>query len=556
MEAIRWTTIYRRLKAVITPWRFAAVAAVAVLFFVVRIPLATMPYHQDEYKWAQIVDPAYGMRGTIPHPPLGELLFHLTGSAFGYDHLRVLPIAVSAALLIVVAVCMTRLYTRRAAVITALILSINTYALIASTQIDTDGSLLALFSVITVFGYLGVIAKKQMQDPAFWWLLGVGVVGGLFTKLSFVVVLAAIVADLISRKLLSRHLIIFGIAGAVVLGAGVVFMRGASLLSYAQQFFGWSTRAWGQIIIQCAKALIYASPLLVGAVVLALRRVRELRIWLLYIALHLFFYVVLFDFSHGALDRYLEFIIVPSAIMAGVLLDDLLPHIERQARACAWRVALVMAAALGFFALWRVSASFVARPLHPKGEFLGALFGGELATLIPLTGGSGPLGFYVPLGVVVVGFLGGAVAVVLIQMRRIALQRLGIALLVGVGISYSAIVSAELMTGVFFGSTTKVLRDTVQFVISERDVPQVITYNDTGAYELTARGKYFKRLYIDPAFYKTNREKIDSYQGHYLLVRFPELNRQDLLVQLLERCPVVYSMTDKFVRGEVRECRH
>lgn len=555
METARWTNVYRRCKAIITPWRLFAVLALVALFFATRIPAALLPYHQDEYKWAQIADPVYGMRGTIPHPPLGEFLFHATGVALGYEHLRWLPIVWYALLIIVIAAAMTRLYTRRAAFIAVLVLCINTYALIASTQVDIDGALLAFFSAATVFGYLGVTAKRQMQHRLFWWLLVGGVVGGLFTKLSFVVVLAAIGLDLFLRKKISRRAVIVCGAGATILMVGILVARGTALLSYAAQFVGWHTRAWGQILIQCVKALLYVSPLLVGSIAFALRRAREMRVWLLFITLHVLFYVVLFDFSHGALDRYLEFIIVPMAVLSGVMLDEFLPRIARQARACAWRTGAFLAAFVGVFAWWRATGNFFALPLHPKSAFLDALQRGDLGTLIPLTGGSGPLGFYIPLGVVVVAFTCAGAAVTLMLMRRAALQRWGTALLLAITVSYTALATTELVSGAFFGSPSRVLRDTAAFIISHDEIQKVITYNDIGAFELTARGKYFKRLYLNPAFEKTNAEKIASYRGHYLLVRFPELNRADPLVQQIERCPIVYATRNKLVIGEVRDCR-
>ena len=66
--------------------------AVAALFLVLRLPGVHLPYHQDEYKWPIIVNPALTAPGGIPHPPVGEFIYKTAGEMIGYDNFRFVPL--------------------------------------------------------------------------------------------------------------------------------------------------------------------------------------------------------------------------------------------------------------------------------------------------------------------------------------------------------------------------------------------------------------------------------------------------------------------------------
>src|SRR3989344_362811 len=47
-------------------------------------------YHQDEYRWASIANPFFGVLSG-PHPPLTEYFLKLVGQYIGFDYLRLVP---------------------------------------------------------------------------------------------------------------------------------------------------------------------------------------------------------------------------------------------------------------------------------------------------------------------------------------------------------------------------------------------------------------------------------------------------------------------------------
>jgi len=120
----------------------------------IRFVGLSQPYHQDEYKWAFIVDPAHNAgEAAIPHPPLAEWLYHLTGAHFGYDHLRLLPFFASFIFGILLFYIVRRVYGLRAASLALFFWAIDLYAVLASLQIDIDGVLLPIFTLCMLGGY-------------------------------------------------------------------------------------------------------------------------------------------------------------------------------------------------------------------------------------------------------------------------------------------------------------------------------------------------------------------------------------------------------------------
>ena len=63
------------MKILYSKKEYIILLGIVVLFLVLRIPGLDNLYHQDEYKWPIIVNPALTEPGGIPHPPVGEFIY-------------------------------------------------------------------------------------------------------------------------------------------------------------------------------------------------------------------------------------------------------------------------------------------------------------------------------------------------------------------------------------------------------------------------------------------------------------------------------------------------
>jgi len=108
-----------------------ALGVVLLLHLALRIPGLSQPYHQDEYKWAQIVAVGSPTAGTIPHPPLSELIYTITDRVFGNGHLRMTPFLFSILNLGLIFLVARKRYGDKTALIAAGLFSASFYSILA-----------------------------------------------------------------------------------------------------------------------------------------------------------------------------------------------------------------------------------------------------------------------------------------------------------------------------------------------------------------------------------------------------------------------------------------
>ncbi len=524
-------------------------------------------YHQDEYKWAMIVDPVNGLRGTVPHPPLAENLYHIAGRYFGYNHLRIVPIIVSLLLGVLIIYFVRKQYGRRAAIIAAGIFTITIYSVIASIQIDIDGALLPFFVCAAIGSYEQIRLTASAGAQKKWAALFlVACIGGFFTKLSFVLVPVAILCDVAPSLLGSLSLykkraatFLWAAACCVVLGGIVVVLvliRHAIFIEYVKNFVAFSHRDFQQEAIQIIKALIFSSPLIIGGVILGVRHFRQLRIWYYLIGASFLFYLVIFDFTHRTLDRYLMFIILPGSVIAGVALAHEIKSM-RIVGSEARKFLLFLGSSIVVFGTlmhYLLRGTYEILPFIPKSVFFEHVKNLNFSFLVPLTGGSGPAGFYLSARALIIFWCLGLLSVAVILLKLHA-RTIALAIFISAGLIYNVYGDLELLTGAYFGSMSKVIEQTTDYVVNAGDIPGVITFNDTGTWQLEQAHKYIRRFYIHPMFAVGNTNFFRAFHGYFMIVDFPPIGTSGPYAEYFSGCAVVYHVQDKLISGSVYDCR-
>src|SRR3990167_9085440 len=436
-------------------------AGLLIIFVAIRMPGLSLPYHQDEWKNAEMVR-THIVGGLSAHPPLMELIYRWSGEIVGADHLRLMPLmfgTLSAWLLYSVV-------RRRAGEVAALyatgLYAVSAYGVLASLMLDMDGTILPAFFLASVYAY-DRFRDATSTRVSYAWLsvLALALVAGFLTKLSFVLVLGALVLDYLFevRHRLTRGLLVrAAFAAAACAGIAVATIAGAHFfipsfdvsqtVVHALSYVRFEGRGYLQILIQAVKALFYLSPLLLVPLVLASKQaLAKNRIFVVYLALGAFFYFVLFDFSQGALDKYLMYTIVPLAAIVGTIFADALRGFTVRALSAGVILGAVCAALL-------VALNFLSprvMPLYPKTEWISAIGAGNWNILMPFTGGNGPIGFYISFLVIVVGFGVSAALAALARFVPRARGALLVALIV-VGVTFNGIFIEEYIWGRINGS--------------------------------------------------------------------------------------------------------
>ncbi len=546
-----------------------AVLILLVVFSALRLPGIHKSYYQDEYKWPLYSDPSIYPPGSVPHPPLTEFIYRVVAPHFGYTNFRVVPFLFGFANVVLLYIYVRRAYGRMPAIISTSVFTLSFFSVLASLMIDTDGQILPFFFLLCLIFYREATVQLEKRN----WkqftihvvLLALALLLGLMVKVSFFLVPAAIVlhALWINRKRFTkRALLLFGggVVGLVLIFIGLLF---ASRFIFAGFNLAFAIKYWEhfavadrnvfQIFIQVAKATLYTSPLLALGILYS-KRIADKTNAVLYFFLGcaLIFYVVLFDFSLGALDRYFEFVVVPLSILTGLAIHHYLYKHQESARGMKMTTIYAVIISLGIYMLQYVSHSIL--PLHPKAAWLEAFTHLRLTILYPFSGGSGPNGFYVSLLFIVVAWaVVHALWLASLVFKKHAARIFFVGLLIG--LVYNGVFYAEYMFGMLNGNSQKVLNSALEYIQSHKEVDQVVTYNDMGGYDLRRMGKYKRRMYADPAFEAEYEKFFKEFKKYYLVVHVPELNPTSVYGRFLSTCTVVWQTRDKAIPGELYDCR-
>ena len=519
-------------------------------------------YHQDEYRWATIADPVFN-NFQSSHPPVTRYVLRIVGEIFGYDNLRLAPLFFAVLNLVLIFFVSHQLSRNRAvALIAAGLFAVSTYNLIAALQIDIDGAILPFFVLSGYYAYLKLLGGKN--NRVWPYLLFLAIIGGFFTKLSYVIFVGAVVLDYLflvfyrqdnNFPALAKK--IFKMAGSLIILLVVLYFffaaRLDNVVSYAEHFkiFNFGSRSYFDLGFKIMKSLVWLSPLLFLPIIAGLfsREIfKRYRFWYIYLILNFLFYLVVFDFAKLTIERYLMFLIAPSCLIAAQVIYNLF---NRKSIRQSQGIIVLLLATVILASISVLRSSHEILPLNPKAAYAEHIKNLDFGFLLPLTGGSGPIGFYGSAKFILLSWLAASLTLVLaILFKRNNRYLLWTFLFIGIG--YNIFHTGEYLFGLNYGSPAKVARASVEYVNNNPAIREVITYNDIGAYELNKSGKYASRFYTAPE--RDYTEKLGKFSGHYLIVDFPEIDKGGRYWAILKNCQKISEFKDKRISTFVLNC--
>lgn len=538
----------------------------SLLFVLIRLPGTDLPLHQDEYKWPLIVNPQNVSETTIPHPPLSQFIYRTAGYIVGYNvNFRFVPLFFGTINLLLLYYLVKTLFGKKEAIIASTIWTLSYFSVLASLMVDTDGEILPFFFLLSLIGYYKLLNSHTKKDKyIFGALLVISCILGFMVKVSFLLAVMAIGADYIwSRKnYINKFLVIKYLKyalGALVLLVSILlisqkifpFFNLAQSVNYWKHFFVLD-RGWMQTVIQCVKALLYTSPFLVLTPMFVDKdRFSRVRVFIFFLIFAFIFYVVLFDFSIGALDRYLQLLVLPLTVLTTVSISTI--YMRENGRT---KEFVLLGIVLALCLIFVQSIVHYVPPLHPKSLWISRVLSLKWNFLYPFSGGSGPLGFYVSFLFIALSWL-VSLGLLLVSRWKKHYRKMAMCIMIPIGLVYNGMFIEEYLFGYFNGSSSKLLTHAVQFIKDDPEIKMVTVYNDNGGNEIQEIGKYRKRLYVDPKF--DINEKIDSlnrYKEHYFVLNIPRINPDTIYQKYFNSCLEIYKETDKSISAIIYDCRN
>ncbi|HEY4507137.1 MAG TPA: glycosyltransferase family 39 protein [Candidatus Paceibacterota bacterium] len=538
-----------------------------LLFLALRLPGLHLPYHQDERK--AVVGYSSWSSGT-PHPPLTRAIFALDASIFGRDNFRAMPMVFGVANLVLIFYFMRKRFGEKAAVWSTVFFSVSFYSVLGSLMTEMDGQVLPFFFLLSLISYFNWKDAEVTKKRIIWGLVFLlAITLGFLTKLNYIIAVGAFIIDFlidkktgpVNRKLMFKYL---GAALGLIVLLGVILLNAkfffksydlTMTINHVKDFIKLSGRAYLQIAIQVAKAVMYASPLLLVPLFwLSRSDWKRFRVLWIFLLLGGVFYLVVFDFSRSALDKYLAYIIVPLSIISGTLMSGIFG--EKDSRSLTRLGELVF---FGLVVAFIISVlQFIphfAPALYPKEEWIGRIIKLRWNFVFPFTGGSGPLGFYVS-WLFIATTWAVSILLVIVSLFRRGLMRLVACVILLVGLAYSVVFSEEYLFGKINGNPNALLKNAVNFIEREDRIHKVISYNDIGAYELTNIGKYERRLYAAPKFERAYTEILKNFNGHYLVIDIPHLSPSSPYFEHFLTCDVIYEDYSVKISAKIYDCQN
>jgi hypothetical protein len=545
---------------------YLLIGLLVAFFILIRLPGTDLPLHQDEYKWPLIVNPQNISETTIPHPPLSQFIYRTAGQVVGYNvNFRFVPLFFGTINLLLLYYLVKTLFGKKEAVIASIIWILSYFSVLASLMVDTDGEILPFFFLLSLIGYYKLLDSRTKRDKyIFGALLVASSVLGFMVKVSFLLAVMAIAADYIwarknhiNKSLVLKYLKY--LVGALVLLVSILlisqkvfpFFNLHQSFNYWEHFFVLN-RGWMQTLIQCVKALLYTSPFLVLTPMFVNReQYSRVRVFIFFLIFSFVFYILLFDFSIGALDRYLQLLILPLTVLTTISISTI--YMRDNGRE---KEFILLGVVLALCLIFVQSFVHYVPPLHPKSLWISRVFSLKWNFLYPFSGGSGPLGFYVSFLFIALSWFISIVLLVVSRWKK-HYRKIAICIMIPVGLVYNGMFIEEYLYGYFNGSSSRLLTHAVQFIKNDPEIKMVTVYNDNGGNEIQEIGKYRKRLYVDPKF--DINEKIDSlnkYKEHYFVLNVPRINPDTIYQKYFNSCIEVYKENDKSISATVYDCRN
>lgn len=534
-----------------------------LIFVAIRLPGIYLPLHQDEYKWPMIVNPAYHSETSIPHPPLSQFIYRTAGYVVGFNtNFRLVPLFFGTINLVLLYWLMRILFGKREAVIASMIWIFSYFSVLASLMVDTDGEIMPFFFLLALIGYYNLLNSTGNRRYLWASVLVVSCVLGFFIKVSFLLAIGAILADYIWSK---KHLLtnsqilkyityfitaLFGLGFLLYLAQFIFpFFNLSSSVKYWAHF-AVGDRNWFQTAIQCVKAILYTSPFLILIPFLGSKnsfsRVRVFNFFLLF---SFIFYVILFDFSLGALDRYLQLLILPLTVISTVVIASIFQGDGRR-----FKEFFFLGLIFSLIFVLLQSFSHYIPPLHPKSEWISRAMNFRWNFLYPFSGGSGPLGFYISFLFIAVSWLVTFIAVIFAKIKP-NYKKLVLVFIIPIGFAYNFVFIEEYLIGHWNGSAPMLLKEATEYIENNKDIKMVTVYNDNGGNEIQQIGKYRKRLYVDPKFDINEKIKtLNQYKEHYFVLDIPRIDPNSIYAKYFDSCIVSYKRTNKAISATIYDC--
>ncbi len=510
------------------------------------------------------------MPGDASAPPLVPWIDTITSFIAGLTPtvLRISRIMVGLLVILLTYACGSMIHSRRAGLFAAALMAISSYHIYASVQIDNDASFLVLFYVLTAYAFLKYRLTSNRR-----WLVIAGMAFGcsVLTKLTGALILPALVLyDVIHQRSIKKALppaFVIGVIGIVVFSIFPLLSWWGEThafedtLQHTKDKTLWTVYEklldpanLPLLLIQVLLTTIWLSPVLVGFGIEGLMRWRKYLFECSWIVIVLFAYFILNVEPTKPIDKYLAILIPPLAMIGGALLDELKPRKNH----LAFGAVVFVVFSIVFFVLNNLPGDLI--DFYPKQAFLDRLSSFSWDFLLPITGSSGPIGFFLNAQFIIISFIISMLVFAARFFVRPGMRHWLLIAFLAVGLANNLVLTSEHLFSVSHPSINAVTKDAIAYVNAEKFPDPLYVFRNRGItyYTHEKYGGSYRDITILDFHLLTEQmtRQIDAQHPTVLFIDFPRVPEDNVVWKHLRTsCTLMKSFADKGVTlGSVYRC--
>lgn len=367
---------------------------ILVLLFLAFILIRTfglnIPFYADETRWAVVTEmPFSDYMNLIPHPPISILLYKSISMLLGLStfSIRLFSLIFGFLSLIMVYFIAKNNFGEKTALYSMIIMVSSFWSVLASLQVDIDGSLLMFIFTLYIYYFIEYVKTK---DKKILYYLGIILGFGLLTKsTSILLVMISGLYYLAKEKNLKIVIPPFAIISVI---GGAIYMSTISLMYSIWPTFVTRGNIIFHILDNISKSfsllelvyfVIWGTSLFLGILIISIidkdEKYSIFKFWIFITILTYFFigvpYIAVFD-------RYLMIIIPPLSIIGGEILKKI-----RFSAKDGVIIGIVAALSALIFVSLNLHNEYIT---HNIKNYVSRMLTFNWNFFFPITGGSGP----------------------------------------------------------------------------------------------------------------------------------------------------------------------
>ncbi len=499
----------------------------------------------------------------IWHPPLSQLVHLFFRQILGaHDWVaRLVVLSLGMINLGLVYLLSKKLYDERSALCAAALMAFGAYPILASLQIDIDGSFLLLFYLLTTLSFIEYEKTKKNL-----WLILCGVSFGMsllskYTGL-FIILIIGIYHLIKERKFCStlKTSVIISIIGVMIFSLFPLISGLAhsnlfkDSIAHLQNYAGTGGMNFSSLIIQYLLLLLWIGPLFIGLLFLSLTKPKKQNllpwIWIIIIIL---LYTFINRDNFKPIERYLMVLVAPFSMIGGNYLSRLNLGKKRL-------LLLIITLLISFSSLLSLNSNGIFTPFYPKSEFISRVLSLDWNFYLPVTGSSGPIGFYLNFRAVAFGFALSAlcilISLILTPKKTRHASAWFITLFLAISLSYNLFIAQEYLLGATAPNINEISRQVIDYSLDHGlNKPIYVFRNYALKYYLRDKYGEINSLDFDIGNDAQEVNKVIETGGTVVVIDFPKINEKSAFWQKLQDCSLVQDFSDKGVKiGYIFDC--